>query len=81
MINAQEAKYLQKASDGLEKALEVIEIIIRNAALNGESQVDLDFAPTFSNLLGNRYTNIAVILKSLGFKVSFSIYGTLLVEW
>lgn len=81
MINAQEAKYLQEASDGLVKALEVIEITIRDAAINGESQVDLDFVLTSSNLLENRYTDIAVILKSLGFKVSFSIYGTLLVEW
>lgn len=81
MINAQEAKYLQEASDGLVKALEVIETIIRDAAMNGESQVDLDFVLTSSNLLENRYTDIAVILKSLGFKVSFSIYGTLLVEW
>lgn len=79
MINAQEAKYLQKIDDGLVKTFEIIEETIRDTARNGQSRVEISFA--FSDLPEGRYADVAAILKNLNFEVSFSSYGTLLISW
>lgn len=57
MIDAQEAKYLQKIDDGLVKTFEIIEETIRDAARNGQPRVEISFA--FSDLPEERYADVA----------------------
>ena len=79
MINAQEARYLQKIEDGLSDIFGTIEKAVQYAAKHGNSQVEIDFH--YTNNFEDRLMDIINILDELGFKINYSPIGYLRVEW
>lgn len=79
MINAQEAKYIQKTEDGLSGIFGIIEEDVRYAAKHGNSQVEIDFC--YADDFEKRLDDIVNILKNLEFEASSPSYGFLRVEW